>query len=74
MLDVNASSEQGGNPAAPRVHQRSQDRRHEDGAPVSTPTTPYEEGFDAVVGKDGVLTVPQTSSPGTAYALVRMYA
>jgi DNA-binding transcriptional MerR regulator len=36
MLDVEASSEQGDDLAAPRVHQQSiQDRRHKDGAPVS---------------------------------------
>src|SRR5690349_6585398 len=36
MLDIGASSEPGGNPAAPRVHRQPiQDHRHEDGAPVS---------------------------------------
>ncbi|WP_211593444.1 hypothetical protein, partial [Microbispora sp. H10836] len=35
MLDLNWSSEQGGDPAAPRVHQQSHDYRHKDGAPVS---------------------------------------
>jgi len=34
-----ASSEQGSDPAAPRVHRRSmEDHRHKDGAPVSSPT------------------------------------
>ena len=36
MLDVNASSEQGDDPAAPRVHRQPiQDHRHNDGAPVN---------------------------------------
>jgi DNA-binding transcriptional ArsR family regulator len=35
MLDVNASSEQGGGPAAPRVHQQPHSYRPNDGAPVS---------------------------------------
>lgn len=43
---------------------------------MSTPTTPYEEGFDAVVGKDGVLTVPADElarhglRPGTHVRLI----
>jgi excisionase family DNA binding protein len=36
MLDITKSSEQGGNPVAPRVHQQSQNCRYKDGAPVST--------------------------------------
>jgi hypothetical protein len=43
---------------------------------MSTPATPYEEGLDAVVGKDGVLTVPADElarhglRPGTHVRLI----
>jgi len=43
---------------------------------MSTPATPYEEGFEAVVGKDGVLTVPADElarhgvRPGTHLRLI----
>src|SRR6266496_4278518 len=36
MLDLNWSSELGGDPAAPRVHQQPHSYRYKDGAPVSS--------------------------------------
>ena len=43
---------------------------------MSTPALPYDEGFEAVVGKDGVLTVPADElakhgvRPGTHLRLI----
>src|SRR5664280_2879302 len=41
IVDVEASSEQGDDPAAPRVHRQSFNHRHHKGAPVSWPATGY---------------------------------
>jgi DNA-binding transcriptional ArsR family regulator len=68
MLDLNGSSELGGDPAAPRVHQQPHSYRQEDGAPVSAGHEAAEEVLAAFADpmRRRILEVLAACGPATA--------